>query len=268
MAILEHTPTKLIIQFRPWYVWAISPILAILLIPQAIFLAPSLQNISLNCQRVRKNDGICQIITSDFITSQPQTISLADIKGAKVNVKEDGEKKPLNVVLITKNSEIPILYAPISSGKYEDQELYYVATNINQFIKNPEEKTLTWGKSRPSFLIWVFIFAMGCNFIWLGFYSEVTTCDFDKTRGTIIKKRQWFWIITKTVEFPLHEIIDIKIEEKWFRSVKGNRITLMLASGKDLPLSSYHANFLKKRKTLEVRVDAISEFLNRSKLYS
>ncbi|MBD2384856.1 hypothetical protein [Cylindrospermum sp. FACHB-282] len=46
----------------------------------------------------------------------------------------------------------------------------------------------------------------------------------DKNPGSIIKKRQWFWFITKTVEYPLSDIVELKIEEKRQRNGKSYRV--------------------------------------------
>lgn len=106
------------------------------------------------------------------------------------------------------------------------------------------------------------------NLLWLAFCCDVVTCIFDQSRGSLTKKRQWFLIVNKTVEYQLHDIIDIQVQERRNRrSVTGYRITLLRASGKDIHLTSYHTNYFKGRQKIDDTADAIAKFLGRHKIF-
>lgn len=268
MTILQQNPTKLILQFRPWYIWIFGGIFSLVWLPYILNIFSSVtQSNTFTCNRVPPNQGTCELVTTNFLIPITKTIPLPELQGARVDrtTNNDGSQNQ-QVILLTKQGEIPFGFTRTYHPDTTVRELNYLSSQINDFVKNSQEPSLSLQKGSPVFG-WLVSGVMSINFLWFVFCSEVVTCDFDKSRGYIIKKRQWFWFITKIVEYPLSDIIDLKIEEKQQRNGKSYRVTLLLTAGKDLPLTAYYTNYWKKRKTTEETAEAITKFLNRQKIY-
>jgi hypothetical protein len=256
MAILEQTSTKLKLQFRPWYIWIfglLSPVFTLYIFSVIV------QTNSFTCQRREPNQGNCQLVTTYFILSNTKNIPLSELQGARFDQEpnNDGSQNQ-QVVLLTKKGEIPFGFTRNYHPKTVT-ELNSIAERINEFVNNPQQPSLHLQQGIPAFG-WVFSAVTGVNLLWTLFCSDVTTCDFDKTRGSLIKKRQWFWFITRTVEYPLSEITEIKVEEEWNRGKK-RRVTLVLNADKSLPLTGYATSYYQSKAKIEATVETIKQFL-------
>lgn len=265
MTTLQSTPTKLILQFRPWFIWIIGGLSSLIWIPQIFFMLPLIKTSSLICKRVQPNRGECQIVTSSLLQSNSKSIPMEEFFGArfdKFDVSSDNSQKQ-QVVLLTKHGELTFWDTHTQKSQVSAIELKSIVEQINGFVKTSQSSSLTIQKGNSLICLAVTGSAV-LNFLWLAYCCEIVTCDFDKSRGYIIKKRQWFFI-ARTVERQLKDIVDVQVQEQFNRNGKNYRIQLLLASGKDLPLTNYYTNFLRKRENIEKEANAIAHFLGRKK---
>jgi hypothetical protein len=216
---------------------------------------------------VQPSQGDCQLVTSNLLTSNTKTIPISELQGAKLDKANnfDGSQNQ-QVVLLTKREQIPLWFVRTYKEKMTSAELNYIVTDVNKFVKDPQQLSFEFHRGEPLIGL-AFMSIMGLNLFWLAFCSDVVTCDFDKTRGSVIKQRRWFGFITRNVEYPLSDIVDINIKEKWNRSGRSYRIILLLASAKNLSLTGSYNNYFRKREKAEAAVDTIEQFLNRQKIY-
>ncbi|MEO0934681.1 MAG: hypothetical protein AAFY21_13285 [Cyanobacteria bacterium J06641_2] len=107
---------------------------------------------------------------------------------------------------------------------------------------------------------WIILGTILNAILMLTFMGEVGICEFDLNSGYMIKKRRWLFLFTKKTKHSLLEIKNVQIEWERHKS-KVYRITLTLASGKKLPLSTYYANYLKPEKNIKATADEIRNFL-------
>ncbi|MGB3637936.1 MAG: hypothetical protein WBA39_10240 [Rivularia sp. (in: cyanobacteria)] len=91
--------------------------------------------------------------------------------------------------------------------------------------------------------------------------GEASICEFDRSNGYMTKKRRWLFLFTKKTKYSLLEIKDVQVEWEKHKS-NVYRITLTLASGKKLPLSTYYANYLKSEKKIKATANEIRNFLS------
>jgi len=85
----------------------------------------------------------------------------------------------------------------------------------------------------------------------LVFMAEVVTCTFDKTLGCMNLKRRGLFK-TKVIEHPIEEISGVQLEESRDSESSTYRVSLVLVSGKRVPLTSYYSTGLRgKQKTAQ-----------------
>jgi tetratricopeptide (TPR) repeat protein len=89
-------------------------------------------------------------------------------------------------------------------------------------------------------------------------FCEIVTCTFDKSLNSMILKRQTL-LKTKLIERSIEAISGIKLEVRSGDDLDTYRVSIMLASGKCVPLTSVYTSGLQdKEKTAE----DIATFLN------
>ncbi|MBD2441544.1 hypothetical protein [Nostoc sp. FACHB-110] len=218
------------------------------------------------CQRPLPSQTNCQLTKENILYFPTKTITIKELQGAKVVRQQRGDyhSQLQQIILLTEQGEIELSSVTTFHPDVTITELNGITSNINDFVKNSQTASLKVDRDNIG-VFRVFLLVISINIVWLGFCSEVVTCIFDKTSGLLIKKRQWF-LIKRTVKYPLQDIIDVQVQERWNRSVKCYRISLLRASGKDIHLTGYYTNYLKKRKQIDATADAIISFLNRRKV--
>lgn len=89
--------------------------------------------------------------------------------------------------------------------------------------------------------------------------GRVTSCLFDKTRGSFTLKRQGLFG-TKVIEHRIREIADVQVEEsKYGKGSTSYRVTIVLVSGDRLPITlTYVFDTTLAQETAE----CIRRFLN------
>jgi len=87
---------------------------------------------------------------------------------------------------------------------------------------------------------------------------SIVTFLFDKTKGKLIRERKSLFN-TKTIEYPLNEISNVQIESMNARGSTHYRATIILKSGKELPLTESYSSDISRG---EEKVKLIKNFLN------
>lgn len=88
--------------------------------------------------------------------------------------------------------------------------------------------------------------------------SSVKTCTFDKERDRMTIKRQ-YWFGEKILNHSINEISDVEVEYSSGNGGSVYRVTLILSSGEQLPLTrSYTSGIEEKQRIAEL----IKNFLN------
>lgn len=97
------------------------------------------EKVTLDCYR---SQNICQLATFHFSGTETKPIPLKDLQGAKIQQTVNQKKKRITyiyrVMLSTAKGYIPLTES-FTSGK---EQPYKIARKINQFINNPQQKTL------------------------------------------------------------------------------------------------------------------------------
>ena len=106
-------------------------------------------------------------------------------------------------------------------------------------------------------IIWTLLIVIACSAV-ICLTSEIVTCTFDKSLNSMILKRQKL-LKTKLIERSIEAILGIKLEVMSGDHGELYRVSVMLDSGKCVPLTSAYTSGLRdNRKTAE----DIATFLN------
>ncbi len=127
----------------------------------------------LSCQRTAANQGTCKLVASNFPSRQEVDIPLNELEGAKINEDTD------LVMLLTNNQEVAFTSYSITNEKEEES----IANRINNFVKNPSQKTLTVHKDNSQW----FHYALGGSLIAAGLYCGVYRLGRRKVNATNLK---------------------------------------------------------------------------------
>lgn len=92
---------------------------------------------TLTCNRVKSNQGSCQLISSGLLGSRVKETHLSELQGAKVE-PNPMDNDAFRVVLLTPNGKIP--FTASTSGNQKDAT--DTASNINTFIGKDKEPKL------------------------------------------------------------------------------------------------------------------------------
>jgi len=95
---------------------------------------------------------------------------------------------------------------------------------------------------------------------YISFTSKVETCTFDKSFNSMILKRQTLFK-TKLIQYSIEAISGVKLEVIDTDTLGSNcyRITILLSSGKYIPLTLFYTSDLKNQEKI---ADYIAIFLN------
>ncbi|OUL18098.1 hypothetical protein BV378_37210 [Nostoc sp. RF31YmG] len=244
--------------------WSVAGLCCLVWSPLFSIFASQFTTTALMCQRPKPQLETCQLGKTNIFLFNTKNIPIKKLQGARIYKQSisDSTGQFQTLVLITNEKEIVFSSTKTFRPSITSHELDKIAYQINHFVNNPQESSLKIEKG-DILIIKIFMAVITLNLLWFAFCSDVVTCVFDKSRGSLIKKRQWFLIITKTVEYQLQDIIDIQVQEKQSRSFTGYRITLFRDSGKDIHLTTYQINYFKDRQKMDETADAIAKFLSR-----
>ncbi|MDJ0800395.1 MAG: hypothetical protein QNJ51_26910 [Calothrix sp. MO_167.B12] len=262
MAIIKQTTNKLTLIFFPWFIWIMTGLSLITLpIFFTIILQPIPKNIT--CERVKGKQINCQLRTLLLPFLPSEIVKIEDLKSVHINTISDAynRTKTQQVVLLAKNREVILLAYKSYQPKYTaPADILIAQSRINAFINNPKQQSFQLETGYTLFQ-WLFILAIAIEIGYIIFMSESSICEFDRSSGYMTKKQRWLFIFTKTTKHQLFNIQDVQVEWTYHKS-KVYRLTLSLASGEKLSLSTYYANYLKSGKKIEAAADMLRDFLS------
>ncbi|AFY53449.1 hypothetical protein Riv7116_0868 [Rivularia sp. PCC 7116] len=271
------TSNKLTVKFLPWFIWAMAGFFTVVILP--MLMTTFLQSIpkKLTCKREKSTQINCQLQNSILSST---AVAVEGLQGARFQTKAYNHNKNQNqsrnripyeiqkIFLLTKKGEVVFLSHQAYSPEYTTQKMLSWESQINAFVSNPNQQYLklqtantepTWFVMTPS--RWIIIGAIFNGILVITIMGEVSICEFDLSSGYMTRKRRWLFLFTKKTKHSLQEIKDVQVEwEKHKTNVY--RITLTLASGKQLPLSTYYANYLKPAEKIKTTTDEIRNFLS------
>ncbi len=157
------------IQMPPMLTWMLGSVFGGIFAATGLFVITIFgQPAILSCQRTAPNQGTCKLVASNFLSREEIDIPLSELQGAKINEDTD------LVMLLTNNSEVAFTSYSITNESEEQS----IARRINNFVKNPQEKTLTVHKDNSQW----FHYALGGSLIAAGLYCGVYRLGRKKAR--------------------------------------------------------------------------------------
>ncbi|MDJ0620808.1 MAG: hypothetical protein QNJ63_29405 [Calothrix sp. MO_192.B10] len=271
MAIVKQTANKLTLSFFPWSFWIILAFLVIISSPSYLSILLPLIPKQLTCDRLETEKINCQFTTwilprLSFTKVNTKVEELISSKYTKVSNSNNKTIRHL-LILLTKRKRIIILSYPnlepirktVETTDIEPQ-ISRAESHINAFVNDTSQQSLNlqMGSTFGLYFFVLMIIIPICIIICS--QGEFNICEFDRSSGYMIKKRTWLFVFTKTIKHPLLDIQDVQIEWSYHQH-QGKRITLLLSSGKKLPLSTYNANFSRSETKIEAEANLIRKFL-------
>ena len=92
---------------------------------------------TLTCNRVKSNQGDCQLISSGLLGSKVKKTQLSELHGAKI-IDSPMDDDASRVVLVTRSGEVPLT----SSTSGNETKVTNTASDINAFIQQVEKPSL------------------------------------------------------------------------------------------------------------------------------
>ena len=278
MTTTEQTANKLTVKFMPWFTWIFAAFFLVVNLP--IFMTILLQSIpqELSCKRIELQQINCQLKTSILPLLPSKIIVIEGLQAAKFKSQSYNNYRNPNqipyerqkIVLLTQTAEIFFLSYKIYHPEYATQKMLAWESQINAFVNNPQQQSFKLKTSiiePPWFVMttprWFILVGIINSIFIIIFMGEISICEFNRVNGFMTKKQRWLFVFTKTSKYSLLDIKDLQLE---CNQQRGNtsRITIILASGKKIPLSTYHANYFKSEKKMKITADKISNFLSLS----
>lgn len=230
----------------------------------------------LNCDRVLQNlhsssvsadieqkasSVICQLIEFDFLGHQKSQKQISGLIGVyldkQTKTDKNGKKSyAYQVLLLTNRESIP--FTRVTYSDYFQEKAEYIILRIKRFLAEPLENNLIVKQDDrlavdAAIILSLFCFLLSLLLIAAGSFIN---CNFDKESNVLTLSRyRWFGKLGKAVfQYSLNEIVDIKVESS--DSDEGGfvyRVTLILASGESVPLSSvYSSGFEEKQQIVNL----------------
>ena len=280
MTTLKGTSNKLTVKFHPWLTWIFVGFVILGNLPTwTTILLQSIPK-TLNCERVEVKQINCHIQNSTLPLLPSKKIVVKGLKVAKFKTKNYSNYRNPNqipyekqkILLLTQNREIKFLDYKIYSPEYTTPKILEWESQINVFINNPQQKyfKLKTGIIEPPWFVmntprW-FLLGWIINSIFiLIFTGEISICEFERSSGYMTKTQRWLFIFTKKTKYSLFDIQDVQLEWNLHRD-NNYRITITLASGEVIPLSTYHTNYFKSEKNMEKTANIIRNFISLSRI--
>lgn len=252
MKVIHQSTDILIIQIRPIFIWIIGVIFAFVGLSIIAFLG---KETIMTCSRFANLDGVCAIKETGILGVDIKKIPLKSLHGAEVESSTDSEgDTTYRVILKTNRGNID--FSSYSSSGYSEKE--YIASNINNFVKNTSQQTVTVEQDER-----IFIYLFGGVFALLGLIivllvSQVT-CFFDNKMNKLIIIKQTL-LSKKYFEYELSDIVDVTVEESYSSdSGPTYRVALIQASGEPIPLTLYYSSGCKDK---QMQAKVIKDYLN------
>jgi len=262
MKIVEQTPTLLKLQksklsiirsYAGLFGWII--VCTTLFLPFELGIFVSGFPKTLKCNRLEPTQVNCKY--TSYTLFGEETTSIRQLQGAEVEVEEDSDGDTYTTfVLLTKKDRIPLN----EYGAHSEEGLREEATQINDFISNPQQNSLIidHGHNWFMYILGIFIFFINGGFIIHFIRQKITTiCILDKESGRLYLKRRGI-IGVETIDCPLDKIDRARFEET---DSENNRYDaeLVLISGRKIRLNLQKQSYNNSNKV----ATSINQFLNR-----
>jgi hypothetical protein len=215
---------------------------------------------TLNCNRLESAQIDCEITKEDWLTKETDSIQVTDLQSAELDIRGRGEDETYEIILITKNSRIPLTNMHSSGAVFNHRKQNKL---LNSFIQasSPDSLTIRHDLRLISIIGAIFLFASPILIFRLLFSKLTTHCIFDK------QLNQLFII----------EISLLKVEKKHLKmnqlkevivtkySTKGPSLALLILDSENIYLSPFLSN--KHRSELNYEkynniAQSINTFIN------
>ena len=262
MKITQKTPTILKLEVRKNF--------KTLLIGAAIGLGFSLTGLiviiifgnstTLNCNRLYSNQINCKIIRKNWLKKDSDLIQVTDLKSAEIDVKissyRGGKIKDYEIILIAKNSRIPLMNTYSSGLGFNHEKQNQL---INSFIKASAPDSLTVQHDMRLALIigLLFMLVSPTLALYLSFSETITICIFDRDLNQLS--------ITKRNILRLEDKKIILSQVKKVMAMKnihyGCIIKLFILEDEDIELRDFAYNRNKLEETYD-KYNLIAQSIN------
>jgi hypothetical protein len=250
MKIVSGTHTKLTLKNSPKIVaLSICATTTFVLAGFIVVICGELSNLS--CNRLEASQGMCQLVRSNLLGRQNIRIPLNKFHGAKVEKNSGEDSDTYRVVIHTNNGEEPLTRQ--SDSDFDEKQA--IVVEINNFIKNPRQKSLVVEQDTRLSMYLVGGLIAACGFLVIILGATFITYTFDKTLNHFILKRQSLFG-TKIIQHQIQEIKDVEL--KYDSENSGSLISLILVSGDRVPFTRWYTN----EGNEEEAVLSIRKFLN------
>ncbi|MGB6300931.1 MAG: hypothetical protein WBF90_32805 [Rivularia sp. (in: cyanobacteria)] len=211
---------------------------------------------TLKCNRLEPTQVNCEY-TSYNLFGEKAT-SIRQLQGAEVQVEEDSDGDTYTTfILLTKNDRIPLnKYAA-----HSEEGLRKEATQINDFISNPQQNSLIINHGHNWFLyiLGIFIFILNGMLVIFFIRQKVTIiCTFDKESGRMYLRRYGI-LGRETIDYTLDKIDRARVNSLSSENNYYN-VQLVLISGKRISLNLQKNSYSNSNKVAK----SINQFLNRN----
>lgn len=207
--IVDQTPNRLQLRDRDWN-WLGLGLLGLPFVAVGLIVGLAVSNRTmLNCQRWATNPKsmVCQRIIDGYLGQNTLTIREPLMRASVRKTSGVGV-----VLYFSKTPELELVNHRIIVGYKQE----IIANQINSFIQNPQIKTLSVVQddyleglmSGLMFLLpGLFLMIQGVT------TPRLITCSFDKASDRVTIFKQYLFKISKTIEIPLDQIAEIKLQE-------------------------------------------------------
>jgi hypothetical protein len=136
-----------------------------ILVGTLLLLFPSLK--TLKCERLQSNQGSCQFTQAGLIGSNTREIQLVDFREAKVEAHQHHNPLARASTEYRVNLHTSTQTIPFTGNSVNRQAQESIATTINQFVENPEQRSLKVQEDERFRNIVPSLLLIGGGIIWL-----------------------------------------------------------------------------------------------------
>lgn len=263
LKMLEQTPNKLAFRISITFFWGVGVFLAGIGLLSLLFTLTLTPVTTLTCNRTAPSQlspttlqdtpasAMCELVGINWFGGEKSKTFISGLQGAtaETKIKKDSDGKTTSVyrvVLHTNGGNVPFIEEYTAYDNENRQTLIY---QINAYVENSLQASLA--VQEDDRLVGYTGFGIGFFFLLLSLLVAaafpVVTCILDKELNRMTIKRQK-WLSEKVFEYPLSDILDVKVEyagdDSWMY-----RVTLIMVSGESLPLRySYTSDFEEKQQ--------------------
>lgn len=207
--IVDQTSNRLQLRDRDWN-WLGLGLLGLPFVAVGLIVGLAVSNRTmLNCQRWTTNPKsmVCQRIIDGYLGQNTLTIREPLMRASVRKTSGVGV-----VLYFSKTPELELVNHRIIVGYKQE----VIASKINNFIQNPQIKSLS--VVQDDYLEGLM---SGLMFLLPGLFLMIQgvttpgliTCSFDKASDRVTIFKQYLFKISKTIEMPLDQIAEIKLQE-------------------------------------------------------